>query len=163
MLLVVVVGAAIGAACTGAPNYREPETIGVIVEVDPVPGGTTMLPLTSGEIITVNEPEGIDGVPPGPGSLLLYGVDGDEPWYLALRPQRDDCFLLGSRASDAGQFLDFDVGIRLPKASDFSLLPTVEGRYGDALSPLCIDREGKVRGYHEARQITPQARDRRHG
>ena len=52
-----------------------------------------------------------------------------------------------SRASDAGRFLDFDVGIRLPKASDFSLLPTVEGRYGDALPPLCIDREGKVRGY----------------
>ena len=146
MLLAGVVGIAVGAACTGTATYRVPETIGVIVEVEPVPGGYE-LPLTSGEVISVSGTEGIDGVPPGRGHLLLYGLDGEETWYLALYPQGDDCFLLGSRASDAGPFLDFDVGVRLPKASDFSLLPTVEGRYGDALSPLCIDREGQVRGY----------------
>jgi hypothetical protein len=59
----------------------------------------------------------------------------------------DDCFVIFDPAADAGQFIEFPVGIRLPKADSFddeqlAADGTYTSRYG-----FCVNRNGEVTQY----------------
>ncbi len=91
------------------------------------------------------------------GDLLLGGSIDDHPWVAFLAPDGgsdlpDECYALYGPATDEGDTILFDIGIRLPKAPAFDAgflgnpyeQPYPGRRYDAPLQTFCVNREGLV-------------------
>ena len=95
------------------------------------------------------------------GDLLLAGSTADGQWLAFVAPAGrddlpDDCYAVDGYATDEGDWIQTDIGLRLRKAPDFDpgLLPDVPGDYTPTSHPglrydavgqtLCVNRDGLV-------------------
>lgn len=136
-------------AC-GTPT-RAPDIIGVVVDVTDLPGPLRRFAVEGGEFIDVDldradllaDSRGAQN----PGTLLLAGEDAGAQWYMSLEGD-GDCFLMDSYGSDAGDAIDFDNGLRLPKAEDFDPGIVTDGRYDkNPQGHFCVNDIGEVVSY----------------
>jgi hypothetical protein len=150
----------IALALTGClePGPRDPEIIGVIKNSEIVGDSLWRYTLHTGEEVTIDydEYEGLDGSAGGQdvGTLLLAGRTAGQDWYMGLPPRtmrpaglltEYDCFFIGVFATDGGEFLLFDNGLRLRKADDFDPRShIVDGRFDNPQAALCVTEDGEV-------------------
>lgn len=130
----------------------EPEVVGEVEKTSFIEGTTATIDvqLIGGDSLRINldEVEDLYGRAPEAGLLLLYGTRDGDAWYVTLGPSvAEGCFHLPDPAKDSGQFIDFPIGIRLPKADSFddeqlARDGTYTSRYG-----FCVDRNGEVGQY----------------
>jgi len=94
------------------------------------------------------------------GDLLLAGSTTDGRWLAFLAPANgslpSDCYAVHGYATDEGDWIQTDIGLRLRKAPDFDpgLLPAVPGGYTPTSHPglrydavgqtLCVNGDGLV-------------------
>ena len=137
---------------------RDPTTIGVIQQRENIGDGQWRFRLDTGEevVIDTDEYERLDGSAGGQavGDLLLVGRTATEDWYMGLFPStmrpsglltEFDCFSIGVFATDTGDSILFDNGLRLPQAADFDPRSNfVDGRFEDPQDALCITDDGEV-------------------
>ena len=148
--VVAVLLAVIVAACLGTP-MRTPDVVGVVVDVTELDGPPRRFSLEGGDFVDLDFPgtEPLAGSRGGlePGTLLLAGEDQGSAWYLSMT-LRTDCFQLDSYGSDAGDAIDFDNGLRLPKAPGFDPGIVTDGRYDkNPQGHFCINEGGEVVSY----------------
>lgn len=136
-------------ACATQP--RVPDVVGVVVDVEELAGPPRRFTLEGGAFADLPFP-GTDPLPGSEGgldrgTLLLAGEDSGGRWYMSLT--RDgDCFLMDSYGSDAGDAIDFDNGLRLPKAEDFDPGIVTDGRYDEnPQGHFCVSEKGEVVSY----------------
>lgn len=140
------------------PVPHDPTVVGVIAEKTRLTddGSTWEFALVDGQTVTIHfdvaEPLEHTGGQ-DPGNLVLYGTIDEQPWYATLRPLNTTpgCYLLVDHARDEGDRIQFDGGLRLPKAADFTPGPNDNGRIagGGATGgeDFCINERGEVRSY----------------
>jgi len=89
---------------------------------------------------------------PGPGNLLLSGVDrSGRTWLIGLpfdevgRPA--GCFRLFATGIGVDGWIDMSNGLRLRKAADFDPGTTKDERYATEQSAFCVNSRGEVTSY----------------
>ena len=149
------------------PGPYEPEVAGVVVSTEWVePNVVSRYALEDGTFVDARVTGSTKTTvvyQPGRtiGDLLLSGSTADGQWLAFLTPAgRDDlpgdCFAVYGYATDEGDWIQADMGLRLRKAADFDpgLLPAVPDgatptshpglRYEAPLQTLCVNRDGLV-------------------
>jgi hypothetical protein len=87
---------------------------------------------------------------PMPSDLLLTG-SAPRPWLAGLSTAAapvPDCYWLGGGGIDAGEFIESDRGLRLPKATAFDsgTWQPDEGRF--RANGFCVNERGEVASVH---------------
>lgn len=129
-----------------APIPHDPSVVGV-VEAYASDGRTAQLGLRSGVTLTIEHGSVQNLGPstqPGVGDLLLYGVEPDGPWYVALPRSDPSGFVLYSPVRpDVGNTITFESGLRLRIAPEY--VATGSGT-GEADVPIMyiINDDGEV-------------------
>ena len=148
--LFAVVLAVIATACFGT-STRTPDVVGVVVEVTELDGPPRRFTFEGGHSVELHFP-GTDPLARSqgglqPGSLLLAGDAQGRAWYMSLTAD-GDCFIMDSYGSDAGEAIDFDNGLRLPKAPGFDPGIVTDGRYDkNPRGHFCINANAEVVSY----------------
>jgi hypothetical protein len=149
-LLALVALAGCGELRVGPEPVRDPEVVGVVEEWESVGPRTDHFHLSDGRVFEIDYNDSrqlFPGDALDAGDLLLYGSDQEGIWYQVLNREAD-CYILESWGRDAGDFIVFDVGIRLPKAPDFDAGGVTSGEFrANPGIPFCIDAQGRVVSY----------------
>lgn len=144
----------------GGRDYLTPEVAGVVVGREGGAGGTATWELATGqtyslEMTSSDVIEG-QGGSPDVGDLLLGGTGPDGAWVASLFEQTGagtppDCYALHSFGTDRGEWIETDVGLRLPKAPEFdpgTIRDVKDGvRYEDTLPEFCVNPAGQVTSF----------------
>ena len=85
---------------------------------------------------------------PREGELLIHVADvGGEPWVELLSGQAD-CFMIQGRATDTGDALVFESGLRLPKDPAYDPgWPGPQSEYTNDQSRFCVNAQGFITHY----------------
>jgi hypothetical protein len=149
-LLALVALGGCGGLRLGPEPVRDPLVVGVVEGWDRVGSSTDRFHLSDGRELEIDYNDSrqlFPGDTLDAGDLLLYGTDSEGAWYQVL-DREADCYILESRGSDAGNFIVFDVGFRLPKAPDFDAGGVTSGEFrANPGIPFCVDAEGRVVSY----------------
>jgi len=136
-----------------------PDVAGVVASMGQGPdGNTTHFVLTDGRELDLAFNDGrpfptiYGGVPPNVGDLLLAGTDPQHRWIASagLETRTDEglpapCYAVGSYGTDAGDWIQTDVGLRMRKAPTFTLPNWEHGpRFEQPGCVFCLDEEGLV-------------------
>jgi hypothetical protein len=141
------------AACGGGPvpspaTTYDPEVIGVIESATGLQGGGAVVNLASGQSVTLGvAPTALNGTGLDPGDLFLYGRRADGEWYARIRPAEGGCYALDEPAVEAGAFIHFSIGLRLPKTPNFDPGVVDDGRFNAIGHGFCISDRGQVVAY----------------
>jgi hypothetical protein len=81
------------------------------------------------------------------GDLLLLPAESGSIWFPALSQGSGGCFILDMPATDDGDFILFDNGLRLPKYHPFDDGPSRSGRYEGFPDGFCVNAAGRVVRY----------------
>ncbi|MDQ4107784.1 MAG: hypothetical protein M3138_03125 [Actinomycetota bacterium] len=159
LTLAVALFMLLGNACeTGVdiPDVvREPEITGEIAVREFVDGSVVEVETVQGEQVRIelNRTARIGGsTDPDEGDLLLYGTEPDGPWFWS-GPLLDDprtggnCAELMAPALEDGNFIVFEIGVRLPKAPDFDPFEVTDGQFTDPTKGFCLNERGEVTRY----------------
>jgi hypothetical protein len=120
-LLIVLVAPS---ACGPWRDYRTPETVGVVT-AESADRLTVTIEDAAGNVtrIAITDYDGLDGAAsPVVGDLLMLGTK-PSPWFeRAARQvsQGPECYLLDGPLTIRGDAVEFQVGLRLPKAPSFA-------------------------------------------
>jgi hypothetical protein len=157
----LVAFAFVAVACqpgSGSPAYV-PETAGVLVSSKWVTLNTiARYLLDDGESVTANvsDRDAMQFVyrDPGQAGDLVLAGEHPGPWIAFLAPASttrsglpDGCFALYSNGTDDGDWIQTDVGLRLPKAAGFDpglLAATPDGPVPTAHAGLRYDGDGRL-------------------
>lgn len=126
--------------------------MGEVVDASVVEGTTATIDvqLIDGETVRINldEADGLYGRQPTSGLLLLYGSRDGGASYGTLGPSvTEGCFGLPDPARDSGSFIEFPIGIRLPKADSFDDEQlALDGTY-TSRNGFCVNRNGEITQY----------------
>lgn len=152
---VVVLAGGVLLACTRA--YYTPEVAGVVLSRTPTDAGWHYV-VETGHDLTIDLTEGkrivYGTVSPDVGDLLLSGTGPEGPWIARLTPPTWDnapagCYTLESSGTDRGDWIETDVGIRLPKAPGFLPLNRRDGdRYAASIGHVfCVNEDGQAAAF----------------
>jgi len=149
-LLVSVLGGGLFLmACnTVAPSPRPTPLVPTVMGVVAVRPQSNRVQLTSGKTVTLAPnaaalgTAGIDE-----GDLLLLPAEGGSAWFAALSPGSGGCFILDKPATDDGDYVLFDNGLRLPKYDPFDEGPSRSGRYEGFPDGFCVNSAGQAVRY----------------
>lgn len=144
VFLVVLVG-----ACGGQPKI--PTQAGVVRAIEATPTQAARYVLDPGEVVIDigKDVQLYGGGSPQVGDLLMVGVDGQDTWFIVIRPgapMANDrpCFPLSLTGVDRGDAIDTSIGVRLPKAADFDRGPDTDGKYNEQPHLFCLDEHGAI-------------------
>jgi predicted small lipoprotein YifL len=130
-----------------------PTDIGVIESVEGIRNAEQAVTFDDGERLVIDFGGGAtaNDVPgtPRTGQLLIYAADvGGKPWVLLLSGQ-GDCFMIQGRATDTGDDLVFESGLKLRKAVDYDSrgLPGPPTEYTSDQARFCVNSDGVITNY----------------
>ncbi len=144
------------------PGPYTPDVAGVVVSGQIVEGNLTEFHLANGKTVTANMLDGRTvingGIGPGVGDLLLSGTRPNGRWVARAYPGTrisselpSGCYVVASRGTDQGDWIQTDVGLRLRKAPDFDPGPLHTAgpgaRYGGIGPTFCLNSEGLVTAF----------------
>ncbi len=89
--------------------------------------------------------------------VLRVGVEGwrleprkRQPLFMAIPGRDPTCYVVEGVASDVGDAIAFDFGLRLPKADDFDPGSVRGGRFANPAGPqFCVNDAGEVMSLRE--------------
>lgn len=131
---------------------REPEVAGEVERRVDLAEGPIQLTLSGDALIELDRMTATNlrpGTDPNEGDLLLYGTVPNGPWFWS-GPLLDDpitgrqCAGIAGPALDDGDAIVFEIGLRLPKASDFDPAEQRDGVFSNPAREFCIDERGEV-------------------
>jgi hypothetical protein len=134
---------------TGKAVYV-PEAAAIVrsaVLTDASEGRDMSVRLSSGIEVTVdlNDTTRLRDRAPDVGDLFFYGQREGERWFLAIPGRDPTCYIVEGYATDVGEAIEFDFGLRLPKAADFDPGSVSGGRFANPAGPqFCVNAEGEV-------------------
>jgi hypothetical protein len=141
------------------PTYI-PEFAGIVESIGAGPGNTAVFRLSNGQEITVpanNTSVSIHADLPHVDDLMLAGGGGQYGiWvarlYLSTRTDvTPGCYELSSFATDEGDWIRMDFGLKVRKAPGFEiesgLTPLSPGQRYEGLLRFCLNEEGLVTAY----------------
>lgn len=153
--LAVAIAVAAASGC-GRPepapsDVATPDTVGVIVEVDPHVGGSYTVALSDGSSAGFERSDELTTAPPNPGSLLVAGDRAGRRWVVIVPPS-GDVFLLFAEGWDSGDRIAVAAGrsrdptwISLPKAASFSTpAPPEDGHYLSPTAHFTLNAAGEI-------------------
>ena len=159
----VLVASLVLSACKSSVDIpdvvREPEVVGEVLEVASAPEEgprerRAQFSLIDDQVVVIdlNSARNLGGPEPREGQLLLYGVESDGPWFWS-GPLLDDprsggqCAEIMAPALEDGDAIVFEIGLRLPKASDFDAFEVTDGQFTDPTKGFCVNERGEVTRY----------------
>lgn len=132
-----------------------PTTVGVVTSIERSAGRTVAYHLSSGKVLQVDLAAAnvLSPGEPGEGYLLLSGTEASgRTWIVGLFPYvaadaPPGCFRLAATGIGVDGWIDFSIGIRLPKASTFDPGPISDDQYVMERLSFCINGNGEVLSY----------------
>lgn len=153
--LVILLAGLLAGCVTNKQETLMPTTVGVVTSVERPAGRTVVYHLSSGKVLQVDLTAANVLAPgePGEGYLLLSGAEtSGRIWLAGLFPYLaadapPGCFRLSATGIGVDGWIDFSIGIRLPKATTFDPGPISNDQYAMERLSFCINGNGEVLSY----------------